>query len=44
MSISICKNTNVNSQDNMPPSGASNPTAIGPEKCKLAEAQDKDFR
>lgn len=34
----------MNSQENMSPSEASNPIAVGPEKCNVATAQDKDFK
>jgi hypothetical protein len=38
------KNTNMNSQYNMPSPEASNFMVIGPKQCNLGEAQDKDFR
>lgn len=34
----------MNSPDNTPPPEASDPTTVNPEKCNLAEAQDKGFK
>lgn len=38
------KSTNFNNQDNMHPPKPSNLTIVGPEKCNIAEEQDKDFK
>lgn len=38
------KSTDMDSQDNMPPPEASNPLAIGCEKCNLDEAPDKNVK
>lgn len=38
------QNINMNSQDNMPLSETSNPVALNPGKCNLAETQSKDFK
>lgn len=38
------KKTHINIQDNMPPLEPSNPTTVSPEKCNVAETQDKDFK
>lgn len=38
------KNTSKNSQENISPPEPNNPTTVGPEKCNIAKAQDKDFK
>jgi hypothetical protein len=38
------KNTMNVSQENMSSLESSNPTIVGPEKCNVAEAQDKDLK
>lgn len=40
----MLRNTNMNSQDNMPPTGTRDPITVGPEKCNTAETQDTDFK
>lgn len=38
------KDTITSGQGNMSLLEPSNPTALGPEKCNVAEAQDKDLK
>lgn len=38
------KSRNINSQDNTSLPEPSNPTAVDPEKCNIADTQDLDFK
>lgn len=43
MSRQKCENMIGDSQENMSPPQPSHPTTIGPEKCNIEEARDKNF-